>query len=248
MKTALLVVSFGTTHPDTLEDTIAATENTLAAAFPQYPMYRAFTSATVRRRLKSKYGLHADSVEEALARIGAEGFGRVLIQPTLVIPGEEYDRLLSCVQASAGSLSTRVGRPLLCGDGDLDAIIGILRDAFPVDDGPVLLFMGHGTKHSASGIYTRLARKIEALSGGAMTACTMNAFDAALETLSAGSRIKVRLVPLLFTAGTHAKEDMAGRLRTTLEAEGFTVEPIFQGLGQLEAVREIYVRRVAEIL
>lgn len=248
MKTALLVVSFGTTHPDTLEDTIAATENTLAAAFPQYPIYRAFTSAIVRRRLKSKYGLHADSVEEALARIGAEGFSQVLIQPTMVIPGEEYDRLLACVQAAAGSLSTRVGRPLLCGGADLDAIIGILRDAFPVDDDTVLLFMGHGTKHGASGIYTRLARKMEALSGGAMTACTMDAFDAALETLSAGSRRKVRLVPLLFTAGTHAKEDMAGRLRATLEAAGFTVEPIFQSLGQLEAIREMYVRRVAEIL
>lgn len=69
MKTGFLTVSFGTTHLDTLENTITAAENALKAAFPQAHHYRAFTSGVVRSRLKSKYDISVDSVEEALDRM-----------------------------------------------------------------------------------------------------------------------------------------------------------------------------------
>ena len=111
MKTALLVVSFGTTHLDTLEKTIAATENTLAAAFPEFPLYRAFTSGIVRKRLKAKFDIHADSVEEAMTRIAGDGFEQVIVQPTLLIPGEEYDKLCVAIEASAGNMKVCIGTP-----------------------------------------------------------------------------------------------------------------------------------------
>lgn len=93
MKTALLVISFGTTHLDTMEKTIAATENALAATFPAIPVYRAFTSGVVRKRLKAKFDMQVDSMEEALAQIAADGYKKVVVQPTLLIPGAEYDKL-----------------------------------------------------------------------------------------------------------------------------------------------------------
>lgn len=252
MKTALLVVSFGTTHLDTLDKTIAATENTLAAAFPEYSLYRAFTSGIVRKRLKAKYDIHADSVEEAMARIAGEGFEQVIVQPTLLIPGEEYDKLRAAIEASAGKMSVRVGKPLLCDDQDLDSIINVLQSAYPVDDDTILLLMGHGTEHAANEIYIRLAQKMCKLP---MRLCTVEgtpSFDDAIEELTALSQRKVQLAPMLFVAGDHAKNDMAGddpdSLRSMLEEKDFAVKCTIQGLGEIDAIRQMYVQRVADAL
>lgn len=248
MKTALLVVSFGTTHLDTLEKTIAATENALAAAFPEYPLYRAFTSGIVRKRLKSKFDIHVDSMEEAMARITGDGFEQVIVQPTLLIPGEEYDKLCAAIEASAGNMKVCIGKPLLCGEPDLDAIIRVLQEAYPVDDDTILLLMGHGTEHAANDIYIRLAQKMRKLP---MRLCTVEgtpSFEDAIEELTAQPKRKVQLAPMLFVAGDHAKNDMAGdepdSLRSMLEKKGFAVECTIQGLGEIDAIRQMYVQRV----
>lgn len=252
MKTALLVVSFGTTHLDTLEKTIAATENALALAFPEYPLYRAFTSGIVRKRLKAKFDIHVDCVEEAMVRLVAEGYERVIVQPTLLIPGEEYDKLCTAVQTSAGSMQVAVGKPLLCEDRDLDEIIHVLQNAYPVEDGTVLLLMGHGTEHTANDIYIRLAQKMLTLP---MRLCTVEgtpSFEDAIEELSTLPQRKVQLAPMLFVAGDHAKNDMAGdepdSLRSMLEEKGFFVECTIQGLGEIPAVQKMYIQRVRDAL
>ena len=252
MKTTLLVVSFGTTHLDTLEKTIAATENALAAAFPEYPLYRAFTSGIVRKRLKTKFDIHVDSMEEAMARIAGDGFEQVIVQPTLLIPGEEYDKLCAAIEASAGNMKVCIGKPLLCCEPDLDAIIRVLQEAYPVDDDTILLLMGHGTEHAANDIYIRLAQKMQRLP---MRLCTVEgtpSFDDAIEELTALPQRKIRLAPMLFVAGDHAKNDMAGdepdSLRSRLEEKGFTVECKIQGLGELQAIRNMYVQKAAEVI
>lgn len=255
MKTALLVVSFGTTHPDTLEKTIAATENALACAFPEYPVFRAFTSGVVRKRLLDKYGIQTDSVAEAMKRIAGAGFDRVIVQPTLLIPGEEYDRLSAQVRAAAGTLRLSMGKPLLWEERDLDDMLQVLKAAYPVAADTVLLLMGHGTAHSANRIYLRLAEKMRETPGAVMRLCTVEgtpSFDDILAELRDMSQRKVCLAPMLLVAGDHAKNDMAGTapgsLRARLESQGFTVECILRGLGELEAVRRMYIRRVETAL
>lgn len=247
MKTALLVVSFGTTHQDTLEKTIAATEATLAAAFPEYPVYRAFTSIVVRKKLERTLDMHVDSTQEALARIAADGYDRVIVQPTLLIPGVEYDKLCAAVEASAGGLQAVVGKPLLCSEQDMDTVIEALRNAYPVDDDTMLLMMGHGTGHSADDIYVRMAEKMRSLP---MRLCTVEgtlAFADVAEEFSALPYRKVRLAPMLFVAGEHAKNDMAGdepdSLSSLLKARGYQVECILRGLGELTDVQRMYVEK-----
>ena len=93
-KKGILVVSFGTSHLDTLERTIAATERYLAVQFPEYRVYRAFTSGMILRKLKRKENLTFDNVEEALERMAADGIETAVIQPTHVINGIENDRML----------------------------------------------------------------------------------------------------------------------------------------------------------
>ena len=251
MKTALLVVSFGTTHLDTLEKTIQATENTLAAAFPEYAVYRAFTSGVVRKRLMSKYEISVDSVEEALARISRDGFDAVIVLPTLLIPGEEYDKLHASVSAAAGMMQVSVCKPLLHCEKDLDDIIRILHEAYPTADDTVLLLMGHGTEHSANDRYIRLAEKMRSYPGCTMRLCTVEgtpSFEDAINELTQMPQRQINVAPLMFVAGDHAKNDMAGEepdsLRSLLSENSFSVECRLQGLGEIEAVQQMYASKV----
>lgn len=254
MKTAILVVSFGTTHLDTLEKTIQATETALAAAFPEAALYRAFTSGIVRSRLKSRYDMTVDSVQQALERMERGGVERVIVQPTLLIPGEEYDRLRREVLLHAGGMRISMGLPLLWDDGDLDAVIDLLERSYPVDADTVLLAMGHGSTHPSNCLYQRLAEKLRAR-GGPTALCTVEGkpdFADAVEQLKGQEKRRVHLVPLLLVAGDHSKNDMAGEepdsLRMRLEREGFRVTWELKGLGELPAVREMYVRRARAAL
>ena len=99
-STAILMASFGTTHPDALERCIAGTERSVAARFPGYPVYRAFTSSMVIRRLKQRHGIAVDTVGEALERMKADGVRRVAVPPS---------NKVGCTPASGG---TGVHRPL----------------------------------------------------------------------------------------------------------------------------------------
>lgn len=249
MKTGILIVSFGTTHLDTLAKTIQAVEEDLIAAFPGAYCCRAFTSGIVRSRLKSKYDISVDSVEQALERMRSNGVEQVVVQPTLLIPGEEYDRLRSKVLLNAGGMKVAMGLPLLWDDTDLTAMIGILERAYPVAEDTVLLAMGHGTEHESNSLYVRLAGLMEKRSGR-MRLCTVEGkpdFQDAVAQLKGQERRKVHLVPMLLVAGDHSKNDMAGdgpdSLRGLLEQEGFEVSWTLQGLGELAVVREICVRR-----
>lgn len=249
MKTGILIVSFGTTHLDTLAKTIQAVEEDLMAAFPGAQCYRAFTSKIVRSRLKSKYDISVDSVEEALERMKGDGVEQLVVQPTLLIPGEEYDRLRSKVLLNAGDMEIAMGQPLLWDDTDLKAIMQILAQAYPVAEDTVLLAMGHGTEHESNCLYVRLSQMMER-QGGSLAVCTVEGkpdFEDAIELLKGQEKRKVHLVPMLLVAGDHSKNDMAGEepdsLRGMLEQEGFEVSWTLQGLGEIPAIREIYVQR-----
>lgn len=252
MKTALLVVSFGTTHLDTFDKTIAATEKALTAAFPELPFYRAFTSKIVRSRLLSKYRMAVDDVEGALKRIASDGFTHVLIQPTLLIPGEEFDRLNASIQAAAEKLTVSVGKPLICDETDMDRMIAILAHAYPLAPDSALLLMGHGTYHSANNLYEMLNRKMQHTS---MRICTVEGTPSFADGVREMAVLKVQnvtLAPMLFVAGDHAKNDMAGdepdSLRSILEREGFTVTPVLQGLGEVREVQAFYVEKAKEAM
>ena len=255
MEPAVLVVSFGTTHLDTMEKTITRTEADIAAAFPGCPLYRAFTSNMVRAKLAKVHKIHVDSVAEALARIAADGHTQAVVQPTLLIPGEEYDRLCAAVREAAGPLKTAIGRPLLDDDGDLDRVTSIFREAYPVPADTVLLAMGHGTAHGANRIYEVLAEKFRAQVGVLMRLCTVEGtptFADAVAELTALPQRKALLAPLLLVAGEHTKSDLAGpqpgSLRSQLVQAGFQVDCALRGLGELSAVRKMYVRRVQEAM
>ena len=95
MKKAILAVSFGTSYPDTLHKTIAATEQALAEAFPGWEVRRAFTSGMIIRKLKERDGVEIENVSQAMHRLEQEGYTHVAVQSTHVMHGEEYEKMLS---------------------------------------------------------------------------------------------------------------------------------------------------------
>lgn len=248
MKKAILVVSFGTTHLDTLEKTITAVERDIQAANPETPCFRAFTSPTVRKRLKEKQNIAVDSVEEALKKLEAAGFTHVTIQPTLLLPGEEFCKLHSAALNAAGDMTLSFGRPLLWEDQDMEALALAVRDHYPLPEDTILLAMGHGTSHTADSVYARLRKSMNRLG---MELCTVEGaidFAAAKDALLAQPKRKVHLVPLLLVAGDHSKNDMAGdepdSLKSLLTDAGFEVTFSLRGLGELPAVRNAFCAKL----
>lgn len=247
MKKAILVVSFGTTHLDTLEKTIAAVERDIQAANPETPCFRAFTSGIVRKRLEAK-GIHVDSTAQALWKLEQKEFTHVTIQPTLLLPGEEYEKLCEEAKEHAGTMHLKIGRPLLWDDADMCNLVNALKKGYPMPDDTVLLAMGHGTSHTADNRYTMLRRMMQAQG---MELCTVEGsigFEHAVEALKKQPKRKVHLVPLLLVAGDHSKNDMAGdepdSLKSLLTDAGFEVTYSLRGLGELDAMREAFVNRL----
>ena len=257
MKQAILVVSFGTTHLDTLEQNIVRLEQSVAQQFPEARIFRAFTSPTIRRRLAQLHGIRVPSVEEALEQLIREGWDAVTVQPSLLIPGEEFDRLREAVLTFADRICLKLGRPLLWEDRDLDTLVQILLEQDRPDPDTVLLLMGHGTEHPANDLYVRLDRRLRQEQSCTARLCTVEGTptfaDAAAELRQLPQR-RVLVVPLMLVAGEHARNDMAGEgpgsLRSVLEQAGFSVECRIRGLGQLDPVRRCYADRIraAEIL
>ena len=249
--TALLVVSFGSTHLDTLERCICATEETLAKAFPELSFYRAFTSNTVIRRLKEKQGISVDTVQEALQRMKADGVTRVVVQPTLILAAIEYD-LLKKILEKETEICVEIGRPLLQTESDCRRIAEILQKEIDLKEKEALVLMGHGTEHQANDIYSLMQKVMDNNNFNCVIGTVEGTptFEDAVKILKERSVSRAKLLPLMFVAGDHAKNDMAGEeddsLRSLVEAAGIMAEPLLKGLGESEEIRNEYVLRAKE--
>ena len=114
MKKGILVVSFGTSHLDTMEKTIDVIERDVSRKFPECRVYRAFTSRMIIRKLKRTENMAVDTVEEAVKRMASDGIEDVIVQPTHIINGIENDRMMEDLMENMSCFKRiRVGKPLL---------------------------------------------------------------------------------------------------------------------------------------
>ena len=253
-KPVVLVVSFGTSYNDSRDATIGAIEKAIQDANPDKEVRRAFTSQIIIDKLKDRDGLEIDNVEEAFARLVKDGVKELIVQPTHVMSGFEYDDLMAVVDANRSKFqSVKVGSPLLTTDADYAAVIEAITAATAeYDDGKTLItFMGHGTEHASNATYAKLQGMLT--DAGKTNYCigTVEAepsIEDVVAAAKAGGYTRVVLEPLMVVAGDHANNDMAGdeedSWKTILQNEGFEVVPVLRGLGQIEAVRAVYVDHV----
>lgn len=249
---AILVVSFGTSYNESREATIGAIEQAIGAANPEYEVRRAFTSQIIINKLKERDGLVIDNFKEALDRAMADGISTLIVQPTHMMDGYEYTDLANELEAYRDKFEQVVlGAPVLTDDEDFDAVIKAITEATAsYDDGETAIcFMGHGTEAAANRVYAVLQEKITAAGYKHYFIGTIEA-GPSLEDVFAlidGKRMYKRIIlePLMVVSGDHANNDMAGSgeysWKNVFEREGYEVECILRGLGELPDIQKIYI-------
>lgn len=256
VKKALLVVSFGTSYDTAREKAIHTAEQDLAGAFPDYDLHSAMSSHILLKKLKQQ-GAQVYSISEALDQLYRDSYQEVLIQTLHVIKGHEYEKIKKQVDLFSGKFSNlRIGQPLLSSPADFGAIADAL---FPfvqklaADEGMIL--MGHGTSHSANEAYAQIVSTFRGKGFNNIWVATVESepcLDDILPELRQKGLRKIVLMPFMLVAGEHASHDMAGddkhSWRSVLLNEGLEVDARLTGLGEIEAIRQIYVRHAREAL
>ena len=247
----LMVVSFGTSFNDNRRLTVGAIEEAMEKAFPDYSVRRGFTSQIIIDHIKSRDGEIIDNVGEALDRAVANGVKTLVIQPTHLMDGFEYNDLVNEVAQYADAFeAVRIGKPLLTSDEDFRAVAeAIVEATASFDDGKTAIcFMGHGTEADSNAVYARMQ---QVLTDGGHEHYYVGTVEASptvedvLALVQAGEYQRVVLRPLMIVAGDHANNDMAGdeedSWKSIFEAAGYEVVCQVNGLGELESIQNLLV-------
>ena len=254
-KPVILAVSFGSSYNETREANIDGIEADLQAAYPDYEVRRAFTAQTVIDILEEREGMEIDNVIEAMDRLVADGVKEVIVQPTHVMPGLEYDDVLADIASYEEKFDRLVvGDPILTSDKDFDTLVEILT-ADTADynaEGTAIVFMGHGTHHEANATYERLQKRLNAAGYDNYFVGTVEAepsLDTVLAAVQETEATKVVLLPLMIVAGDHASNDMAGdeegSWKDVFTKAGYEVECVLKGLGEYAGVRQMLADHTA---
>lgn len=232
----LLVVSFGTSFNDSRAQDIGGIEKTLQAAYPDWSVRRAFTAQIIINHVQARDGEKIDNMDQALQRAVDNGVKHLVIQPTHLMHGAEYDELCAAAESYKDKIETiEIAEPLLGEVGqdgsttnaDKKAVAEALtaeavkaagyeslEDA--AKDSTAFVFMGHGTSHAAAVTYTQMQTQMEELAYGNVYIGTVEgkpaetACEAVIERIKEAGYQKVVLRPLMVVAGDHANNDMAG--------------------------------------
>ena len=256
-RKAILVVSFGTSYEATRKVTIEAIEKDIANAYPDYKLYRAWTSKMILAKLKKRDNLHINNVKEAMEEMIADGITDVIIQPTHVINGIENELMKEDALSYRESFhSIRFGTPLLTSEEDNQTVINAIAEEFSyLSEEEVLVLMGHGTTHYSNAIYAALDYAFKDKGHPNIFLGTVEAYpsmQSLMKMIKAYAPKKVVLAPFMIVAGDHAKNDMAGddpeSWYSQFVQEGFQVETVLKGLGEYKGIRQLFVKHVADTL
>lgn len=257
-RPVILVVSFGTSYNENRIKTIGAIEKTIEEKYSDYDVRRAFTSQIIIDKLKERDGINIDNVTEALDKLVADGVKTLVVQPTHVMSGYEYDDVVSEVEKYKSKFDKlSIGKPLLTSDKDYANVANALKEATAKydTDGTAIVFMGHGTEHESNAAYATMQKKFNAIGAKNYIIGTVEStpdLDDVVKELKAKKYKKVVLEPLMVVAGDHANNDMAGdeddSWKSVMTREGFKVTTVIRGMGEIPAIRDIYVQHVQDAI
>lgn len=257
-KKAILVVSFGSSYKETRKKTIDQIEIDISKSFPEYKIYNAYTSKVIIKILKNRDNICIDTVSEALEKIEKDGIEEVIIQPTLMLNGIEYDLMLKDINPYFKKFrSIFIGKPLLTTTQDSISVIDAILEYLPANDDEkeATILIGHGTKHYSNSIYAGLDYMFKNKGESNIYVITISDYprvDDILDILKNKKYEKIKLIPFMIVAGDHAINDInsskENSIRNILENEGFKVSCIMEGLGENKYIRQIFVNHTSSIV
>lgn len=251
----LLVVSFGTSFNDSRVEDIKGIEDALAEAYPDWSVRRAFTAQIIINHVQARDGEKIDNMQQALERAVANGVKNLVVQPTHLMHGAEYDEMKETLDAYAGQFeSVVIAEPMLGDVGDDATVINEDKESVAIavtdaavadagyesmeaaaEDGTAFVFLGHGTSHTAKVSYSQMQTQMNELGytnafiGTVEGEPEETSCDAVIEAVKAAGFTKVVMRPLMVVAGDHAENDMAG-------SEEDSWKSMFEASGNFESV------------
>ncbi|HFI0042358.1 TPA: sirohydrochlorin cobaltochelatase [Streptococcus suis] len=254
MTKAILLVSFGTTHPETRQKTIGACEQAIKEAFPQYAVYQAFTSTVVLKRIKENEGLEIPTVKQALEQMKDEGIREVYIQPLHIIAGSEFEKILNQSKEFQTYFDIiKVGQPLLHSEDDYQQVKQVLIDQYGhFGEQAATVLMGHGSQHNAFVAYAALDHMLEGSQVYLGCVESYPPVEQIEEKLKSKGIKEVHLAPFMLVAGEHATNDMVSddddSWNTYFSQRDYEVIPHLIGLGEYAAIQDIYIQHLSKII
>ena len=232
----LLVVSFGTSFNDSRAKDIKGIEDALQAAYPDWSVRRAFTAQIIINHVQARDGEKIDNMEQAMERAVANGVKNLVVQPTHLMHGAEYDEMMEMIDSYRDKFeSVAIAEPLLGEVGNDATVINpdkedvakaVTAEAVQTagyesltaaaEDGTAFVFMGHGTSHTAKVSYSQMQTTMQTLGYDNVFIGTVEgepeetSCENVIEAVKAAGYTKVVLRPLMVVAGDHANNDMAG--------------------------------------
>ena len=267
----LLVVSFGTSFNDSRVADIKSIEDALQAANPDWSVRRAFTAQIIINHIQARDGEKIDNMEQALERAVANGVKQLVVQPTHLMHGAEYDEMCAAIDKVRDKFeSVEIAEPMLGEVGNDATVINADKEAVAKavvaaalsesgyestaaakDAGVAYVLMGHGTAHVAKVTYSQMATQMDKLGYENVFIGTVEgepedtSCEAVIAAVKEAGYTTVVLRPLMVVAGDHANNDMAGddddSWKTMFEAAGLTVNCQISGLGRIADVQALYV-------
>ena len=251
----LLVVSFGTSYNDSRVQDIKSIEDALAEAFPDWSVRRAFTAQIIINHVQARDGEVIDNMQQALDRAVNNGVKNLVVQPTHLMHGAEYDEMMGTLDEYQENFeSIVVAEPLLGEVGNDASVINADKESVAkavageaaaeagyesmeaaAKDGTAFVFLGHGTSHTAKVSYSQMQTQMDTLGFANAFIGTVEgepedtACEAVIEKVKEAGYKKVVLRPLMVVAGDHANNDMAG-------SEEDSWKSMFEASGNFDSV------------
>ena len=267
----LLVVSFGTSYNDSRVNDIKSIEDALQEAYPDWSVRRAFTAQIIINHIQARDGEKIDNMTQALERAVANGVKNLVVQPTHLMHGAEYDEMCAAIDDYRDNFdAVSIAEPLLGEVGSDASVINADKEAVAKavtaaaveasgfdsleaakEAGAAFVFLGHGTAHVARVSYSQMSTQMQQLGYENVFIGTVEgepeetACESVIEKVQAAGYTTVILRPLMVVAGDHANNDMAGSdddsWKPMFEDAGFTVDCQIAGLGGIADIQALYI-------
>ena len=262
MKQAFITISFGSTFSETRIHDIGGIENALQQAFPNYDHYSTYTSGIVRKRL-AEQNIIIDDPETLLNKLLQQGYQQIIIQPTHLLLGEEFQQKILSLQEKYAAKFNKfiISRPLLSSEADYQMIAAAITTQFPqLKENEGIVLMGHGSPRknndSFGHTYLKLQQTFAKMQLPVLIATVEDEdtpnFPMLLEALSKSSYTTVHMFPFMVVAGDHANNDMYGddpdSWKVQIQAQGIATKGYLYGLGRNKAIQSIYINHALQAI